>query len=224
MHALFFDLDGTLLDTLEDIARAGNAILDAHGYPTHSLSEYRQLVGNGFSSLIRHALPHEISENTPEDVISSLVLEARRSYKNNLWHSTRPYAGMHDALLTLSEAGHTLCVLSNKPHELTVPLIKHFFPDVPFDQVIGGRDGFPLKPDPTVLLNMLHNTRIPAARAMYVGDSNVDIFTARNAGIRSVGVAWGFRGDDELRAANADHIITTPDQLAYLIQRNGESE
>ncbi|MBQ9406983.1 MAG: HAD family hydrolase [Desulfovibrio sp.] len=217
MHALIFDLDGTLLDSLEDIANAGNAILSTHGYPVRSLSEYRQLVGNGFHNLIRNALPPDVSATMPEDALAALITEARSWYANNLYRNTKPYVGLPEALQALARAGHSLAVLSNKPHELTVPLIDHFFPEVPFAHVIGGRKDFPLKPDPTVLLNMLQDMRVAHNQAFYVGDSNVDVFTARNAGLRSIGVAWGFRGVEELRAAQADLIIDSPAQLITVV-------
>lgn len=218
MSALVFDLDGTLLDTLEDIARAGNAVLAAHGFPARSLPEYRQLVGRGFRSLIRNALPAEAAATLTEEGLDALVTEARAWYGANLCRSTRPYPGIPEALHGLAEAGQALAVLSNKPHELTVALVRRFFPGVPFTQVFGGRDGMPLKPDPTVLLEMLRGMGVPPTRALYVGDSDVDVFTARNANMTSIGVAWGFRGADELRNAHADHIVTAPAELAAVAE------
>lgn len=219
MKTLLFDLDGTLLNSLEDIAFAANAVLTAHGYPNHSLTEYRQLVGNGFYRLISKALPPQIANTITENTLSGLVTEARTWYKNNMCRATQPYAGIIDALGILSDAGHMLSVLSNKPHELTVALVEHFFPHIPFTMVLGAKEGAPLKPDPTVPREMLHAMGGTANQAFYIGDSDVDILTARNAGITSIGVAWGFRGIEELRAANADHIIAAPAELITVVEK-----
>ena len=129
---------------------------------------------------------------------------------------TKPYAGITEALHVLAADGHTLAVLSNKPDDLTVDLVRRYFPDVPFALVRGGREGVPLKPEPDAPLDMLRHMDFLPERSFYVGDSNVDIFTARNAGMISIGVAWGFRGADELRAAQADHVIDTPVALTRL--------
>lgn len=212
--ALIFDLDGTLLDTLEDIARAGNAVLQAHGYPCHPLDAYRGFVGYGFRHLLAAALPETVS--LPDDQLDTLVAEARAWYGDHLWPHTQPYAGIPEALRCLAQEGHALAVLSNKPHELTVPLIRHFFADIPLEPVLGGRDGFPLKPDPTVPLDVLRTLHVSAAQAFYVGDSMVDVLTAHNAGMRAIGVAWGFAGADAMRQAQAEHVITTADALPAL--------
>ena len=121
-----------------------------------------------------------------------------------------------DALHQLAADGHALAVLSNKPDDLTVELVRRYFPDVPFALVRGGREGVPLKPEPDAPLDMLRHMDFLPERSFYVGDSNVDIFTARNAGMISIGVAWGFRGADELRAAQADHVIDTPVALTRM--------
>ena len=218
MKTLLFDLDGTLLNSLEDIAFAANAVLTAHGYPVHPLTEYRQLVGNGFYRLISNALPPQIANTISENTLTVLVTEARSWYKKNMFRATQPYAGIIDTLSLLSDAGHMLSILSNKPHELTVALVEHFFPHVPFSIVLGAREGVPLKPDPTVPREMLHAMGGTANEAFYIGDSDVDILTARNAGMTSIGVAWGFRGIEELRAANADHIISVPAELATVVE------
>ena len=145
-----------------------------------------------------------------------MIAEARARYGENMCVRTKPYAGITEALHQLADDGHALAVLSNKPDDLTVELVRRYFPDVPFALVRGGREGVPLKPEPDAPLDMLRHMDFLPERSFYVGDSNVDIFTARNAGMISIGVAWGFRGADELRAAQADHVIDTPVALTRL--------
>lgn len=216
MRAFIFDLDGTLVDSLEDIGQACNDVLAAHGYPVHPLSAYRFYVGRGFHKLVGDALPQGEAAKLSSARLNELIAEARTRYGENMCVRTKPYAGITEALHALAADGHTLAVLSNKPDDLTVDLVRRYFPDVPFALVRGGRDGVPLKPEPDAPLDMLRHMDFLPERSFYVGDSNVDIFTARNAGMISIGVAWGFRGADELRAAQADHVIDTPDALTRL--------
>ena len=216
MRAFIFDLDGTLVDSLEDIGQACNDVLAAHGYPVHPLPAYRFYVGRGFHKLVGDALPQGEAAKLSSARLNELIAEARTRYGKNMCVRTKPYAGITEALHALAADGHTLAVLSNKPDDLTVDLVRRYFPDVPFALVRGGRDGVPLKPEPDAPLDMLRHMDFLPERSFYVGDSNVDIFTARNAGMISIGVAWGFRGADELRAAQADHVIDTPDALTRL--------
>ncbi|HZF60037.1 MAG TPA: HAD hydrolase-like protein [Desulfovibrio sp.] len=216
MRAFIFDLDGTLVDSLEDIGQACNDILASHGYPVHPLPAYRFYVGRGFHKLVNDALPEGEAAKLSSDQLAALIAEARARYGENMCVRTKPYAGITEALHTLAADGHALAVLSNKPDDLTVELVRRYFPDVPFTLVRGGREGVPLKPEPDAPLDMLRHMDFLPERSFYVGDSNVDIFTARNAGMISIGVAWGFRGADELRAAQADHVIDSPVALTRL--------
>lgn len=219
MKAFIFDLDGTLLDTLEDIGRACNAMLAAHGHPVHPLPAYRRLVGNGFGRLIRAALPRGIVENLAPQALDALVDEARTWYGAHMRERTRPYHGIPEALAELARRGLTLAVLSNKPDDLTRELVPYYFPEIPFVLVRGGRADTPLKPDPAGPRAMLAALGIAAEQSYYVGDSDVDVFTARNAGMVSVGVAWGFRGLEEVRDAGASYLVDTPEQLPQLARR-----
>ena len=214
MKALFFDLDGTLLDTLADIGQACNAILKKHGYPTHALPQYRFFVGNGFGRLMGDALPADAALDDQAKAL--LVEEARQYYGLHMYDCTRPYDGVIAALEDLSAAGHPLAILSNKPDGLTVEIVGRYFSAIPLTLVRGAKKDVPLKPQPHALLDMMKTMHTSASQVLYVGDSNVDILTARNAGVTSVGVSWGFRGADELRQAGADHIIDTPSQLPTL--------
>lgn len=216
MRAFIFDLDGTLVDSLEDIGQACNDVLASHGYPVHPLPAYRFYVGRGFHKLVNDALPEGEAAKFSSDQLTALIAEARARYGENMCVRTKPYAGITEALQQLAADGHALAVLSNKPDDLTVELVRRYFPDVPFALVRGGREGVPLKPEPDAPLDMLRHMGFLPERSFYVGDSNVDIFTARNAGMISIGVAWGFRGADELRAAQADHVIDSPVALTRL--------
>ena len=216
MRAFIFDLDGTLVDSLEDIGQACNDVLASHGYPVHPLPKYRFYVGRGFHKLVGDALPEGETARLSSNDLSDLIAEARAQYGKNMCVRTKPYEGITEALHALADQGHTLAVLSNKPDDLTVELVRRYFPDVPFALVRGGREGVPLKPEADAPLDMLRHMSVLPSASFYVGDSNVDIFTARNAGMTSIGVAWGFRGADELRAAQADHVIETPEALARL--------
>ena len=216
MRAFILDLDGTLVDSLEDIGQACNDVLASHGDPVHPLPAYRFYVGRGFHKLVNDALPEGEAAKLSSDQLTALIAEARARYGENMCVRTKPYAGITDALHQLAADGHALAVLSNKPDDLTVELVRRYFPDVPFALVRGGREGVPLKPEPDAPLDMLRHMDFLPERSFYVGDSNVDIFTARNAGMISIGVAWGFRGADELRAAQADHVIDTPAALTRL--------
>lgn len=216
MKAFIFDLDGTLLDTLEDIAAACNAVLAAHNYPVHDVAAYRQLVGNGFGRLVSGALPPGAREGLAPDALDALTAEARAWYGSHMFSRTRPYPGVPEALAELARRGFTLAVLSNKPDNFTAELISRYFPRIPFALARGGRPGMPLKPDPAGPRAMLAELGLEAGQSFYVGDSDVDILTARNAGMVSVGVAWGFRGLAEVRAAGARHLVDRPDQLPEL--------
>ena len=216
MRAFIFDLDGTLIDSLEDIGQACNDVLASHGYPVHPLPKYRYYVGRGFQKLVGDALPVGEAARLSSDDLSALIAEARAQYGKNMCVRTKPYDGITGALHALAAQWHALAVLSNKPDDLTVELVRRYFPDVPFAQIRGGREGVPLKPEADAPLDMLRHMSVLPSASFYVGDSNVDIFTARNAGMTSIGVAWGFRGAEELRAAQADHVIETPEVLTRL--------
>lgn len=222
MRAFIFDLDGTLLDTLADIGNACNAVLAAHGYPTHQLDAYRRMVGNGFGMLLRRALPAdalaELRTALPDEAaVDDLVRETRAVYADHLNDATRPYDGMPQALRELERRGMRLAVFSNKPDEYTRTLVEAHFPGV-FSVIRGARPDTPLKPDPAGALTVIAATDTTAEQCFYVGDSDVDMLTARNAGMIGVGVGWGFRGLDEVRAAGAARLVGHPLELPTLLE------
>lgn len=214
MKAFIFDLDGTLLNTLGDIANSCNYVLRKNGYPEHPAQAYRHMVGNGFAMLLKRAVPP--AAGLTDGQLGTLTDEAREYYAAHMKVETGPYPGMIGALEALAHGGAFLAVLSNKPDDLSGELIKYYFPSIPFSHIQGARKGLPLKPDPATLLSLLNAFAIDKEEACYTGDSNVDIFTARNAGICGVGAAWGFRGKRELAEAGADIIIEDPAMLPSL--------
>lgn len=221
MRAFIFDLDGTLLDTLLDIGHACNAVLAAHGYPVHQPEAYRRMVGNGFGKLVRRALPADALERLraqepDERAVDALVDETRAVYAAHLNDATRPYEGMPEALRELAGQGMALAVFSNKPDEYTRILIEAHFPGV-FSVVRGARPDTPLKPDPAGAFAVAADLGMLPAQCFYVGDSDVDMLTARHAGMAGVGVAWGFRGLEEVRAAGAAHLVRHPSELPSLL-------
>ena len=216
-RAFFFDLDGTLLDTLADIACACNAALRSAGLPEQKLERYRNWVGAGFPNTVSSALgPHAANE----DLVITLVSRARAYYAAHIADHTRPYPGICDALFALSAQGISLGVLSNKPEDLVLELLRRFFPDIPFTAAHGAAPGRPLKPDPAFALAMLAKLALEPQHCAYVGDSDVDIRLGLACGLYPVGVAWGFRGTSELVQAGAPLILRETSQLA----RPGEWE
>lgn len=211
---IIFDLDGTLLDTIGDLAVACNAVLALRGLPQHSLEEYRLFVGNGIMRLVERALPEPLRNPYTVDA-------ARRDfvtyYTDHIDAYTVPYAGIPELLAELRSRGLQLAVASNKFQAGTEKLVRLFFPDTPFAVVAGQRPDVPLKPDPAVDLEILRRTGVAPDEALHVGDSAIDVQAARAAGIRSVGVTWGFRSREELVGARADAIIDRPDELLNLL-------
>jgi phosphoglycolate phosphatase len=213
-QAVVFDLDGTLLDTLDDIADAANQVLQSLGLATHDRDRYRFYVGEGVSVLFSRALPED---RRTEAQVAECVARWRDVYGAN-WHvRSRIYDGMSQVLETLSAQDLATGVLSNKPHEFTCKCIEHFFPRHPFRAVFGARAGVPRKPDPAGLREIADRLGIAPGQCVYVGDSAVDVQTARAAGSHPVGVLWGFRDREELEAAGAATVLQHPlDLLSWL--------
>lgn len=211
---IIFDLDGTLLDTLDDLARAGNHVCSTHGWPTFTQDAYRYKVGNGLPKLIERIVPAEYAYDAP--VLEMALEEFGAYYRDHKEDHTGPYPGIPELLARLRAAGLTLAVLSNKDHTAAVPLVERYFGDV-FHAVQGRTDRFPPKPAAPVTLAMLERLGADPARTLYVGDSNVDVACGHNAGLAVAGVAWGFRGRTELEQAGAEHVVDTPEELGRLI-------
>lgn len=212
--AIIFDLDGTLLDTLEDIADAANAVLLEHGFPTHDPDEYRHFIGDGVTMLMSRALPPERRE---DDLILACVKEYGRNYGCNWDAKTRPYDGIPALLNQLTARQLKTAILSNKPDNFTRRCAQKFFGQHRFEMVLGQREGFPAKPDPTGALSIAAYLALPPSRFLYVGDSGVDMETAVRAGMFPVAALWGFRSREELQAYGAKALIEQPLALFGLL-------
>jgi len=211
---VIFDLDGTLLDTIGDLAVACNACLAVRGLPQHSYEAYCRFVGNGIMRLVERALPEPL--RTPENV-ALVRADFVKYYTAHIDAHTKPYAGIPGLLAELVRRGVRVAVASNKFQAGTEKLVRLFFPEIPFAAVLGQRPGVPLKPDPAVVEEILAATGVSRDRVLYVGDSGIDMQTAAAAGVRSVGVTWGFRSREELVGSGAQHLADRAGQIAELL-------
>jgi phosphoglycolate phosphatase len=213
--AILFDLDGTLLDTLEDLADSMNAALTTLGLPAHPLSAYRYFVGDGVRNLAFRAIPE--SERTDESLVEKVVKTMRAEYGRR-WHDkTRPYDGIPELLASARGRGLKLAILSNKPHPATQEVVAWFFPDGRFEAVLGARPGVPIKPDAGAALGVAESLDVPAGEFLYLGDTDTDMQTAVAAGMYPVGVLWGFREADELTSAGARVLAKHPRDVVDLL-------
>jgi phosphoglycolate phosphatase len=207
---VIFDLDGTLLNTIADLAASTNHALAANGYPTHPTEEYRFFVGNGINKLFERALPE--GEKTEAN-----VLKIRQSfipyYDVHCADLTKPYPGIPELLKTLQQREIQLAVASNKYQRATGKLIPYFFPDIHFTAILGQREGVPRKPDPQIVHEIMRMANVRTDEVLYVGDSNIDMQTANNARVDCVGVTWGFRPRAELEQGNPYAIIDEAEEL-----------
>jgi phosphoglycolate phosphatase len=208
LRAAIFDLDGTLVDSLADIATAMNHSLAHHGLPTHPIPDYRHYVGEGVMQLVRKAVPAD------RDGLHDSVLAVYRAYyAEHLFDQTYVFPGIPGVLSALAAEGVRLAVLSNKSDAFTRRLVEGLLPEVPFVAVYGERPGVPRKPDPTAALGLAGELGVAPGDCAFVGDTPVDMNTARNAGMYGVGVTWGFRSAEELRATGARSLATTSEEL-----------
>lgn len=235
-RAVIFDLDGTLLDTLEDIAAGTNHVLAAAGFPTHPVAAYRRFVGNGVEMLLRRALPPEVTAGLPPAatpagpdgapcngrlasgtegaaspaLLPRLIGMLADYHREREGAFTRPFPDIPELLAALHARGVALAVFSNKPQGRTERAVADFFPDTPFFEVRGARPGVPLKPDARGVLAVAGEGGFPPEEVAYLGDSDVDMRTAINAGMYAAGAGWGFRGEEELRLAGAAEVFRRP--------------
>lgn len=211
-----FDLDGTLLDTIGDLAEACNHMLSLRRLGSHTREEYAQMVGNGILNLVKRALPEEL--RTPE------YAEVARQdflayYTANIDRYTVPYEGIREVLHTLQAEGWTMAVASNKFDEGTQKLVATIFPEVEFKAIYGNREGFPLKPDKALLDLIIAECDATTETTVMIGDSGVDMQTAKNAGVHSIGCTWGFRSREELEENGADYIVDRPIELLNITNK-----
>lgn len=211
---VIFDLDGTLLNTIADLAHSTNYALEKNGFPPHPIEAYRYYVGNGINKLFERALPEK--ERTTEQIarIRAVFLPYYNEHNTDY---TAPYEGVESLLKVLHEQGCQFAVASNKYQLATEKLINRFFPAIPFTAVFGQRDGVPVKPDPTIVHDILRIAQVHPEETIYIGDSGVDMQTATNSGMTSIGVTWGFRSREELEKAGASYIAGSTDEILRII-------
>lgn len=211
---VIFDLDGTLLNTIEDLGRATNYALEKCGHSAHPLSAYPGMVGNGVKKLIERALPSGL--DTEEEVERAREYFKEFYEEHNTEH-TAPYPGIMQLLDDLRARDIKVAVASNKYQAAVERLVDYYFPEIEWVAVEGQKEGIPVKPDPSIVFEILGKAPTPKSEVLYVGDSGVDMETARRACVDSVGVTWGFRPMSELKAYHADNIVNTADAILDLV-------
>lgn len=213
IEVAIFDLDGTILNTIDDLGDSCNVILKKHGFPLHTISEYKYFVGNGIPKLIERALP----ENAAEDIRKEVLDEFIQYYQNHSSIKTAPYEGISELLQKLKAAGIKLAVNTNKVQKASEDLCQKYFPGI-FDVVAGNQSEIPVKPAPDGVFKILDLLKISKDQAqkgggVFIGDSDVDIATGKNCGIKVIGVDWGFRGEEFLKAHGAGLVVKTAPEL-----------
>lgn len=211
---VIFDLDGTLLNTIADLAHSTNYALQKLGYPTHEPEKYNFMVGNGVNKLFERALPE--GEKTEENILR-VRKEFVPYYDIHNADASSPYPGIPEVLSHLQKKGIQIAVASNKYQSATQKLVAHYFPEIHFTAVFGQREGINVKPDPTIVFDILKLANVSKEEVLYVGDSGVDMQTAANAGVTACGVTWGFRPETELEMFNPTYIISNAAELKEII-------
>ena len=212
---IVFDLDGTLINSLEDLADSANWMLMQHGFPTHPVDAYRYFVGDGMRKLIERILP---PEERNEKQIERCKAEFIAYYTIHMEDKTVVYPGMIELLKELKDRGLKIAVATNKVHIAVAPLMAKYFPGIHFDSLIGQREGIPVKPAPQIMYDILKENGCQPSEALHVGDTATDMQLAHSAGVESVGVLWGYRPLEELQEAGAEHIIRVPEELLGLVK------
>ena len=208
---VIFDLDGTLLNTIADLGAAVNYVLEAHGFKTHDMASYKMMVGRGMRNLVKAALPPEKSKD--DATVDKCLKEFFDYYMENIDRYTVPYPGIPELVKQLQEEGYKLAVASNKLQKGTEKLIREFFPDIDFVAVCGNCPEYPLKPDPALVQYIINKAGTQST--IMIGDSDIDIRTAHNAGIPVIAATWGFRPKENLK--EADFIVDTPDEIKQIL-------
>lgn len=211
---VIFDLDGTLLNTIADLAQSTNYALKQLGYPTHPVEKYKFMVGNGINKLFERALPE--GEKTEENILR-VRKEFIPYYNLHNADDSQPYTGIPELLSELQILGIQLAVASNKYQAATQRLIEHYFPSIRFVAVFGQREGINVKPDPTIVFDILKLSNTPKEAVLYVGDSGVDMQTAANAEVEACGVTWGFRPRTELEQSNPTYLVNTAQEIKNIV-------
>lgn len=214
---IIFDLDGTLINTIDDLGQACNHALSACGYPTHKIEDYPRLVGNGINKLIERALPEEYRNEATVLRLREYFVPYYDAHNCDL---TRPYDGIPALLQALKAQGHVLAVASNKYQAATEKIVAQLFPDT-FDVVLGEREGVARKPDPQIVYDIWSDgsDKSDGSETLYIGDSLVDAKTAQAAGVKLVLCTWGFCTEEQLATANPDYMVHHPAEILPIIEQ-----
>ncbi|HPQ81814.1 MAG TPA: HAD family hydrolase [bacterium] len=213
-RAVIFDLDGTLLDTLDDIADAANGVLSSMGFSTHSNEEYKTFIGEGMVSLAKQALPQEARDDA---TVAAWVSRVKEAFRKSWPSKTRPYDGIPELLDSLAAREIKIAIFSNRPDDLTKLMAGSMLARWEFSSIHGARDGNPFKPDPSVALKIARDLGLKPASCLFLGDSNVDMQASTAAGMCPVGALWGFRTGEELLAHGAKKLVAHPGELLELL-------
>lgn len=219
IKAVLFDLDGTLVNSLFDLATSTNYALEQMGFKTHTNNEYCYFVGNGMKKLIERALP---SDKTDEETFNKCFDIFYSHYKEHFYDKTIAYEGIEDLLIKLNQKEIMLSVISNKQHEMAVTVVEKIFPKIKFHTVSGKQEDYPAKPDNQLTKKIIADMGVEPAECLFIGDSNVDMQTALNSGCKSVGVLWGFRTEEELVNSGAVHIVSKASEIYDIIEAENE--
>ena len=209
---VIFDLDGTLIDSLKDIALCTNSVLKSFGYKEHPIEAYKSFIGDGARELVRRALPDSFVEEQLEEAVSIF----KEVYGNKTAGNTKPFDGIYEMLDGLQESCE-FALLSNKPHKFTLEYMENFFKDYPFKQIHGQKDDVPKKPDPAGVYNILKELPYQKEDVFYIGDTATDMKTAVSAGLIPIGVLWGIQEKDTLLTNGAQYIVEFPSQIVKII-------
>ncbi|HEY4543005.1 MAG TPA: HAD family hydrolase [Tissierellaceae bacterium] len=212
-EAIIFDLDGTLINTIEDIADSMNEILKKYNRETYSYTEYKKLVGSGFNNLIKDTFKQDIEDDDLVKIRKELDLEYSKRYLNK----SKPYRNITKLVEVLSDNNILLAVNTNKKEEYSIEILAKLFPTINFISIVGQGDRFNIKPNPEGALSIIDIFGKGKDKVLYVGDSDVDMHTGRNAGVKTVGVSWGFRGKEELINAGANYIVNDPFEILDIL-------
>lgn len=208
--AVVFDLDGTLLNTIDEISHTVNSVLARHNLPQHDVDSFRQFIGDGVKTLVYRALPTDLRDSEDyQKYFSEVMIE----YANNLNKFTQPYAGINELLTGLTNLGIKMAILSNKADQFMAEVVDNYFSAWSFEVVFGARHGIPVKPDPTSALEVASIMQLATSEIIYIGDSDVDMKTAHGANMLAIGAGWGLRGREELLANGAHAVIEHPLEL-----------
>ncbi len=215
IKAVVFDLDGTLVNSIDDLADSSNAALMELGFPTHEVEKYRYFIGDGMRKLIERILPQE---ERYDEMIETCHKIFRRIYDENYLNKTAAYEGIYEMLDSLKEKGYKLAVISNKVDVMAKKIVSELFGSV-FDFASGKVDNLPTKPDPTLTLSIMKEMGVKPNECAFVGDSGMDMLTAVNTGALPIGVSWGFRGREELLENGAQYIIDAPLHIMDVLEK-----